>query len=59
MSGVDGFYEVEINDKNKGFAIYSTPDRVIFTGTVVMNEKTFEWLMRSHVFDAREILWRK
>lgn len=52
-------YEIEINDKNKGFPVYSTPDRVVFTGTLVVNEKTFEWLMASHILEAREIVWRK
>lgn len=52
-------YEIRISDKKKGFPVYSTPDRVVFEGTIILNEKTFEWLMACHILEAREIVWQK
>lgn len=52
-------YEIRINDKHKGFPVYSTPDRAVFEEPILMDEWVFEWLMHSHVLGAREVVWLK
>lgn len=59
MSGGGEVYEVRINNRNKGFAVYSTPDRAVFEEPILMDEWTFEWLMCSHILGAKEIVWLK
>lgn len=60
MSGEDVRYEVEITEKNKCGAVFSTPDKVTFRGPIVLDERTFDWLMRAvHIYDVREVEWLK
>jgi hypothetical protein len=38
---------------------YSTPDKVIFSGPIQLDEKVWDWLMRDvHLFDVREVEWQ-
>ena len=50
-------YEVRINNKDKLFPVYSTPDRVVFEEPITMDEQVMEWLFACHIFDAREVVW--
>jgi hypothetical protein len=50
--------EVEISDKRKCFAIYSTPDAVTFRGPITLDERTWEWLTQAvHIYDVKEVRW--
>lgn len=52
-------YEITISEKRKRFPVYSTPDRVIFDGSITLDEHTMDWLLACHILEAREIVWQK
>lgn len=54
-----GVYEIRINNRRKGFPVYSTPDRVVFEEPVLIDERTMDWLLACHILEAREVEWLK